>query len=155
MRFNDAVFGVVLLALAIFIWTMAAGFPKQIGMTYGPAFFPQVLSVLLGGSAVLLIYRGFRSGEAILQAGPWARDPRRWLGLALVFGALLFYTDLSNLLGFHITVFLIGFVLMLYLGVRLWLALVVALAAAAVLWLLFARLLLVPLPGGLLAPILW
>lgn len=158
MRFNDALSGSVLLALAIFVWVTAAGFPKLAGAPYGAAFFPQVLAVLLGLAALMLIFRGlkaWRNGEAVIQAGAWARNPARWLGLGLIIGALLLYAGISSSLGFHVTVFLIAIVLMLYLGVRLWLAALVAAIAAIVLWLFFARVLLVPLPGGILTSILW
>lgn len=158
MRFNDALSGFVLLALAVFVWATAAGFPKLTGAPYGAAFFPQVLAVLLGLAALVLIFRGiqaWRNGEAVIQADAWVRNPARWLGLGLIIGALLLYSGISASLGFHITVFLIAAVLMIYLGARVWLALLVAIIAAIVLWLFFARVLLVPLPGGILTSILW
>ena len=52
MRVNDAFFGLALLALGVFVWLHAAGFPKVPGTAYGPAFFPQVLAAGLGIAAI-------------------------------------------------------------------------------------------------------
>src|SRR3546814_4445781 len=72
MRINDTVFGAVLLALAIFIWTQAAGFPKVPGTQYGSGFFPQVIAIGLGVGALLLMWRGRRAlagGERLAEIG--------------------------------------------------------------------------------------
>src|SRR3546814_16884435 len=61
----------------------------------------------------------------------------------------------SSDLGFHLTGFLITAMFMAYLGVRLWQALLYSLLTVIAIWFLFARLLLVPLPGGPLTPYLW
>ena len=157
MRVNDALFGIALLALAIFVWLHAAGFPKVAGTAYGPAFFPQVLALGLAASAALLIWRGMKqaTGGRFLQFETWAREPGRWFGLLLMLSCLVVYALLDEILGFHITGFAITTVFMIYLGVRPWLALVCSLGTVIVIWLLFARLLLVPLPGGVLTPYLW
>lgn len=157
MRVNDALFGLALLALAVFVWLHAAGFPKVPGTAYGPAFFPQVLALGLAASAILLIWRGARqaAGGQFVQLAPWTREPGRWLGLLLMLSSLVVYALLDEILGFHITGFLITAVFMLYLGVRPWLAVLCSLGTVVVIWLLFARLLLVPLPGGVLTPYLW
>lgn len=158
MRINDTVFGALLLALAAFVWIAAAGFPKMPGTQYGPGFFPQVIAVGLGIGALLLIWRGWRAlaaGEPLAAAGPWARHPGRWLGLLVILGALVFYDLAAEPLGFPIVGFIIGTVFMLYLGVRWWHAGLISLGMVVAIWLLFARLLLVPLPGGPLTPYLW
>lgn len=157
MRVNDALFGVVLLALAGFVWLHAAGFPKVPGTAYGPAFFPQALALGLGVSAIILIWRGGRqaAGGKLFHLAPWTREPGRWFGLVLMLSSLVVYALLDEILGFHITGFAITAVFMMYLGVRPWLALLCSLGAVIVIWLLFARLLLVPLPGGVLTPYLW
>lgn len=157
MRVNDALFGLALLALATFVWLHAAGFPKVPGTAYGPAFFPQVLALGLAASAVLLIWRGARQagGGQFFHLAPWTREPGRWFGLLLMLSSLAVYALLDDVLGFHITGFTITVVFMLYLGVRPWLAALCSLGTVVVIWLLFARLLLVPLPGGVLTTVLW
>jgi putative tricarboxylic transport membrane protein len=158
MRINDTVFGAVLLALAASIWIAAAGFPKMPGTQYGPGFFPQVIAVGLGIGGLMLLWRGRQAllaGERIASIGPWARHPSRWLGLLVIVGSLLFYDQAADILGFPIVGLIIGIVFMAYLGVRLWRAAVISLGMVVVIWLLFARLLLVPLPGGPLTPYLW
>lgn len=158
MRVNDAFFGLALLALGVFVWLHAAGFPKVPGTAYGPAFFPQVLAAGLGVTAILLIWRGARqvmSGGGLSDFAPWIREPGRWLGLLLMLSSLAIYAWLDDILGFHLTGFAITAIFMAYLGVRLWQALLYSLLTVIAIWLLFARLLLVPLPGGPLTPYLW
>lgn len=158
MRFNDVFFGVAILALSLFVWFSAIGFPKVPGTVYGPAFFPQILAIGLGVCALLLMYNGVqavRAGGALVEFSIWARDPLRWFGVLLTLGTMVVYTMLDDILGFHIAGFIITLGFMLYLGVRLWLAVLLSLGAVIVIWLLFARVLLVPLPGGVLTPYLW
>lgn len=158
MRVNDAFFGLALLALGVFVWLHAAGFPKVPGTAYGPAFFPQVLAAGLGVTAVLLIWRGARQATIngrLSDFAPWVREPGRWFGLLLMLSSLVIYAWLDDILGFHLTGFLITAIFMAYLGVRLWQALLYSLLTVIAIWLLFARLLLVPLPGGPLTPYLW
>jgi putative tricarboxylic transport membrane protein len=158
MRFNDAFFGAVLLALSVFVWVSAAGFPKVPGTAYGPAFFPQFIAFGLGACALLLLYNGARAARAggrLVEFSIWARDPVRWFGVLLTLGTMVVYTLLDDLLGFHIAGFIVTIGFMLYLGVRLWLAALLSLGAVIVIWVLFARILLVPLPGGILTPYLW
>src|SRR3546814_8000494 len=109
-------------------------------------------------SDLLLMWRGRRAlagGERLAEAGPWARHPSRWLGLLVIVGSLVFYDLAAEPLGFPIVGLVIGTVFMVYLGVRPWRAAVISLGMVVVIWLLFARLLLVPLPGGPLTPYLW
>lgn len=158
MRINDTIFGALLLALAGFIWIAAAGFPKVPGTQYGPGFFPQVIAAGIAVGALLLFWRGWRAlagGERLAAVGPWARHPSRWLGLLVIVGSLVFYDLAAEPLGFPIVGLVIGTVFMVYLGVRLWRAAAISLGMVVVIWLLFARLLLVPLPGGPLTPYLW
>ncbi len=158
MRVNDAFFGLALAALGIFVWLHAAGFPKVAGTAYGPAFFPQVLATGLGVAAILLIWRGVRQvigGGRWSDFAPWIREPGRWFGLLLMLSSLVIYAWLGDILGFHLTSLAITTTLMVYLGVRPWRALLYSFLTVIGMWLLFARLLLVPLPGGPLTPYLW
>ncbi|MFN4277479.1 MAG: tripartite tricarboxylate transporter TctB family protein [Ferrovibrio sp.] len=158
MRINDAIFGILLFGLSLFIGFHAAGFPKMPGTAYGPAFFPQVLAAGLGICAVLLILRGIvalRQGAALVVLSPWMRMPGRWMGAMLMLACVVAYTLLDDMLGFHLAGMAVTLVFMLYLGVRPLYAVGFSLGAVIVIWLLFARLLLVPLPGGVLTGLLW
>ena len=44
MRFNDAVFGVVLLLAAVAVFAVARGFPGMPGQNFGPALFPDLIA---------------------------------------------------------------------------------------------------------------
>ena len=60
MRINDAVFGVVLLALGVAVFWHVQSFPKIPGQNVGPALFPGIVAVgliacgLLGSSGVAM-----------------------------------------------------------------------------------------------------
>lgn len=158
MRVNEAFFGLALLALGVFVWLHAAGFPQVPGTAYGPAFFPQSLAAGLGIAAILLIWRGMRqiaSGGRLSDFAPWVRQPGRWFGLLLMLSSMVIYAWLDDILGFHLTGFAITAMFMAYLGVKLWQALLYSILTVIAIWLLFARLLLVPLPGGPLTSYLW
>lgn len=157
MRFNDAVFGFAAIALAAYIFFAARGFPASAGIAYGPGFFPMLLAIALGGCGGILLVRGFRT----LPAGGWARispqvrHPRTWVGFAMVLASLVGYSVLDDILGFHLTAILLTAGFMVFLGVRLRLAIFIAVLTSIVVYVIFARILLVPLPPGPLAPLLY
>ncbi|MCW5730593.1 MAG: tripartite tricarboxylate transporter TctB family protein [Alphaproteobacteria bacterium] len=150
MRFNDAVFGAVLIAFAAYVFIAASGFPTAAGVAYGPGFFPRLLACLLAVCGLGLVANGLRG----LSAGGWVslspalREPQGWFGIAIVLGALLGYSWLDDVLGYHLTATLVVSGFMLFLRVRPLPALALGLAAAILTYLVFARFLLVPLPLG-------
>ena len=156
MKLNDAVWGAIFLALALAVLWNIQGFPKIHGQQVGPAAFPGLLAVLLGGCALALMVRGLRHrGEqpwVLLQA--WTRSSRQLVAFAVAVGGLLLYILAADRLGFLVcgSVFLLA--LMLALRVRLATALIVAPLAALFIHLVFYKVLRVPLPWGVL-PVLY
>ena len=61
MKINDAVFGVVLLALGVVVLWHVQSFPKIPGQNVGPALFPGSIAAGLIVCALLLIVSGLRS----------------------------------------------------------------------------------------------
>lgn len=156
MRFNDAVFGAAFLAFAAYVFLAASGFPTASGVAYGPGFFPKLLASLLAICGAILVVRGLRSRATTgwLTLSPALRQPQGWLGIAIVFCTLLGYSWLDDVLGYHLTATLVVSGFMLFLKVRPLPALAFGLAAAILTYLVFARLLLVPLPLGPLTGLL-
>jgi len=68
MKFNDAVSGALLLALAIAILFNVSVFPSIPGQNVGPSLFPSVLASLLAVCALLLIREGLSSAQ------PWCEQ---------------------------------------------------------------------------------
>jgi putative tricarboxylic transport membrane protein len=157
MRFNDAVFGVLLIVFAIAEIAYTRTFPTLHGQAYGPDLFPILIGVgfLITGAVLTVQGLAQRAGAPLVELGDWAADRRNVVNFALVLLALLFYILASDWLGFIPTSFIIMVVLLRSFGSGLITALVIAALTTLGIQALFARVLLVPLPWGLLQPVAW
>lgn len=133
------------------------------GQTYGPGFFPTVIGVglLVFGAVYALNARRQMEPAIVLEGeGPSPDEaeesaPERsfygalaWLIVGLVGTILLWETA-----GFVVLMSVVLTAFMILLGVRLWLAGIVAVASTIVVYAIFIRILMIPLPSGLLAPV--
>ncbi|MFN5446037.1 MAG: tripartite tricarboxylate transporter TctB family protein, partial [bacterium] len=100
MKFNDAVSGALLLALAIAILFNVSVFPSIPGQNVGPSLFPSVLASLLAVCALLLIREGLSSAQPWCELGEWMRSAHHLRNFLLTLGCLLFYIVASDALGF-------------------------------------------------------
>ena len=157
MRLNDAVFGVLLIVFAIAEIAYTRTFPALHGQAYGPDLFPIMIGVGFLITGTILTIQGLvqRAGQPLLEVGPWADDRRNVVSFALVLLALLFYIAASDWLGFIPTAFIIMLVLLKSFGSGLLTAVVISALTTFGIQALFARVLLVPLPWGLLQPVAW
>ncbi len=158
MKFNDAVSGALLLALAVAILVNIQGFPKIPGQNIGPGAFPGLLAVLLAGCAIALIVRGVRDKmhhERWVTPGAWLRSWPHLRSFGVTIGCLLFYIVASTPLGFIPTGFLVLCAMFLTLGVRKGLIVPVALITTLAIHTIFYKGLRVPLPWGVMLPIAW
>ncbi len=148
--------GCVLVVFAIAEITYTRTFPSLFGQSYGPELFPRLIGFGLIGCGLVLIIRGVhhkrRAGEGgrWLEPGDWLQQSRLKLNLLLVILSLVGYVLFSDWLGFILTSMLILSVLLYRLGSSFLMALMIAAATTTVLQLVFAKILLVPLPAGLL-----
>ena len=60
MKFNDIVWGAVLMVLGLVVLADVRTYPSIPGQQYGPNACPGLLAVLLIGCAILLIVKGWR-----------------------------------------------------------------------------------------------
>jgi putative tricarboxylic transport membrane protein len=157
MRLNDAVFGVLLIVFAIAEIAYTRTFPSLHGQAYGPNLFPILIGVGFLITGAILTIQGLvqRAGAPLVQVGAWAADRRNVVNFALVLLALLFYIAASDWLGFILTAFIIMLVLLKSFGSGMATAVVMAALTTLCIHTLFARVLLVPLPWGLLQPVAW
>lgn len=158
MKFNDALSGTALLALAIAILVNIQGFPKIPGQNIGPAAFPGLLAILLAGCSIALIARGLRdklAHERWITPGAWLRSWPHLRSFVVTVGCLLFYIAASTPLGFIPCSLIVLCAMFLTLRVRPVLILPVALVSTLVIHTLFYKGLRVPLPWGVLTPIAW
>lgn len=166
MKFNDAVSGAVLLLIALAVLFNVQSFPKIPGQNIGPGAFPGLLASLLAVCAVLLIVKGVRRRSRAAEseqdgpaqwvtAGAWLRQPTQLRNFLVTVACLLFYIAVSDRLGFIPTAILILAAMFLALGVRRRLIVPVAVVVTLVIHTVFYKGLRVPLPWGVLQPVLW
>ena len=157
MKLNDAVFGILLMALGAAVLVAIQGYPKIPGQPVGPALFPGLIAAGLCITGVLLVVKGVRhrGGEPWLAWHDWVRSPRHVLSFVVLVGAILFYIAAAETLGFLIVAPVILAALFLVLRVRPALAIPLAIVAAVLVHFAFYQLLRVPLPWGVLKGIAW
>lgn len=157
MRFNDAIFGIVLILFAIVEIAHTQTFPRLHGQDYGPDLFPVIIGVGLIVCGVILIFKGVahRVSVPMMAVGDWARDRGNVLNVVLLLGSIVFYILFSGWLGFIPTSLLIVTTLLVRLGSGWLTSVIVAVATTLIIHSLFAKVLLVPLPWGILLPFAW
>src|SRR5688500_4039776 len=151
MRRNDALLGAgfVLAGAVVFVATLR--FPRLDGGAPGPGLFPQVVAVLMivaGGALAWSARSGAvgRAGAALPRPGAAGLGARGVGNTLMVFAAIIGFMVVSPPVGFLVTSFAILFALMWHLGTR---PLRAALAAAGLtlfVYVLFGKVLRVPLP---------
>jgi putative tricarboxylic transport membrane protein len=157
MKFNDALSGAALLALALAILFNVRSFPNIPGQNIGPGAFPGLLASLLAVCSVALIWRGLRQvqRDRWLEFGVWLKSPYHLRNFLVTVACLLFYILASDALGFIPSAILILLAMFLALRVRPRTALLVAVGATFLIHTVFYKGLRVPLPWGILMPIHW
>ena len=157
MKLNDAIFGLLLLALGGAVLVGVQGFPKIPGQPVGPSLFPGLIAVGLCVTGFLLVVKGWRAraSQPWLAWEDWVRSPRHVVALAVLLGAIVFYIAAADALGFLPTAMLILTVLQIVLRVPVGRALLVAVIATLLIHFAFYKLLRVPLPWGLLKNLAW
>jgi putative tricarboxylic transport membrane protein len=157
VKLNDAIFGLVLLALGGAVLFAVRNFPNIPGQPVGPALFPGLIAIGLCIAGFMLVVRGWRARAdgPWLEWDDWVRSPRHALALAILLGSVVFYILAANWLGFLPTAFVILTALFLVLRVAPGRAVLIAAIATLVIHFAFYKLLRVPLPWGLLTPWAW
>ena len=154
MKFNDAIFGAVLLILGIAVLVHVPSFPQMAGQKVGPALFPGLIAAGLVVCALILIVNGVkhRATAPWINTGEWTRSRRHIGAFFVTIAAVIAYIVLADKLGFLIIGPLVLLALFIAYGVRLITAIVVAIVVAFVIHYAFYTLLRVPLPWGVLTP---
>lgn len=160
MRLNDAVIGAFLIVFAIAEIAYTTTFPSLHGQDFGPDLFPIVIGIGFIICGIVLVARGILAraetrGEALVALGPWAKDRRLVFNLCLLIIGILAYILLSDPVGFIPTSVALLTVLMLRLRTNVFGSILVAVVTTLIIHTLFAKVLLVPLPWGVLLPFAW
>jgi putative tricarboxylic transport membrane protein len=154
MKINDAVFGVVLLALGLVVLVHVQGFPKIPGQQFGPALFPGVVAAGLVICGVLLIASGIRQRAKVpwFRIADWVRSGQHIVAFAALVLGVIAYILWADDLGFLLLAPVHLFVWFVVLRVRALPAAITAIVVTLLIWYAFYKLLRVPLPWGLLKP---
>ena len=161
MKLNDAVWGALLMLLSAALLVHIQSFPKIPGQQYGPAMFPGVIAVCLAVCAALLVVKGLAARThgheraAWIAFAPWTASRRHVLAFALTIGVNVFYIFAVDRLGFIPTGIVYLAALFAAFGVRARWILPLSVLMTLAIHTAFYKLLRVPLPWGLLQPILW
>ncbi len=157
MKLNDAIFGLLLLALGITVLVVVQVFPRIPGQRVGPALFPGLIAAGLCVGGLILLVRGWRARatEPWLVLEDWVRSPRHRLAFSVLVGSVVFYMALSQWLGFVLCSTAILSALFRVLGVSIARSVSTAVVATLVIHYAFYKLLRVPLPWGVLTPYAW
>ena len=145
----------IVFAIAEIAYTQT--FPRLHGQDYGPDLFPIIIGVGLIVCGIILILKGVaqRATVPMMVVGDWAQDRRNIWNVLLLLGSIAFYILFSGWLGFILTSLVILIALLVRLGSSWATSVMVAVATTLVIHTLFAKVLLVPLPWGILLPIAW
>jgi putative tricarboxylic transport membrane protein len=149
MRVSNTAIGLSLIVFACAVLIHVQGFPSLDNGYPGPALFPEVLSVLFIFCGIGLIIRGVRQREKILKFDLGNMTAAGWLNIAFVLGTVLCYILFAEYIGFLIFSFVILMILMKWLKVKILPSLIMSVVVTLSIYILFAKILLVPLPWGL------
>ena len=149
MRTSNTAIGLVLIIFACAVLIHVQGFPKLDNGYPGPSLFPEVLAVLFIFCGIGLIIQGVRQREKILKFDLGNITLVGWLNIVFVLGTVLCYIFFTEYIGFLIFSFVILMILMKWLKVNMLPSLVMSIVVTLSIYILFAKILLVPLPWGL------
>ncbi|GHB28286.1 tripartite tricarboxylate transporter TctB family protein [Salinicola rhizosphaerae] len=150
---RDFLLGLVFAIGGGVVIAVAQTYPTMPTLQFGPSLFPSLIGagMVIGGLLLALTQiRQLKTAMADRRL-PSSRYDVRGLLISLVPCALIvFYILASDVLGAPLCMAMAMIVLMLMRGARLWLALVVSIVVAALIYWLFSSYLLIPLPEGAL-----
>lgn len=147
MKKADIGAGIGLLILSAWVFWKSYAYHQTVIYIYGPNFFPQILSVLVGICAVVLIVRAIQ-GKALTHMD--RIDPKGFIRMVLAIGLCIGYLLLMQVIGFFMATCVFLFVLMAFLRqVGLIKRILSSVAVALVVWAIFRYFLVIPIPTGM------
>ena len=155
MQLSNRTTGLGLAGLGAVTITGALRLPAMLGQAVGPSVFPTVVGaglMLCGALIALGVGQSFEEGAA--SEASEAVHPLHGLRPLIPIAALLLYAIAADTVGFAPIAGFMVFGVAYALGAKPWQAAALALAATPLVHLVFAKLLRVPLPAGLL-PMPW
>ena len=156
MRFSDTMLGAIFLLSGVALAWYSYRLPAIPGQDYGAATFPLFIGLGMIGCSMCLIYTGVRgASEPFVYYAEHLRSPRALAGAAATILLIVFYILFSRRIGFIPSAGIIGFAMFLILKVHPAKAAILAIVAAFACDFIFRKMLLVPLPFGIMPRLPW
>jgi len=152
MKKNDLVFGLIFIALGLFIFTQTVSYPSLEKGHPGPGLFPNLLALLFIIFGGVLIFKARKKPAlpALEEGGEGiAPGPKRISNALFVLGIIVVFVAGVNHVGFLITSAVLLFLLMKKLGVTLLRSAAASILVTLFINLMFSKILRVPLPAGI------
>lgn len=152
MKVNDLVLGILLLLFCVagLLYTNLT-FPVQPDGTPGPSFFPNVLFSLLVICSLSLIIKYIIRKVKVPFFALTSLDIKGIVSIVVLLAFVLLYIYYSDAIGFIPLSFVTILCLSLWLRVDWKVSLISAAVTTAVIYIVFVKILLVPLPQGLIS----
>lgn len=150
---GELVFAVLMLALGVFAFTGVFTIRVPVGGQVGPTVFPLFVSILLIGASAAAVIGVLRGRRAEIEESEDIDEslPTDWLTLVKVAGAVVAHLLLIEVIGWAPAAAILFGIVTWALGARRWwLGFVIGLALALVVQIVFAGILGLSLPWGLL-----
>jgi len=149
MRLNDKLIGILAMVIGLAVIIRVQFYPNLADGQPGPALFPEVIGglfIVVG----LTLFRQARTSDAPMVSRLPELTARGVGNVLFTIGAVIFYIAVSQSLGFLLTSFIIMVAMMLLLKAKLAVSIPVAMGTTVCIYAIFNKMLLVPLPRGLL-----
>jgi putative tricarboxylic transport membrane protein len=150
---KDVMLGLCFMVAGIVTIYVARQYPTMPSLQFGPSLFPSLIGggFFIGGLVLAASQFSTLRQRASEHRMAWSIDYQAILVSLLPCGLIVFYILASDYLGTAISLATMMFVLMLVRRTPWLLALGVSVAASLVIYFVFSRYLLIPLPEGLLS----
>ena len=157
-KYKNLLYGVILIALSIFVIIYSTGFPKYTvrGQELpGPNFFPTVLSIFLIAIGVYEILKDVVDNIKMKKRIP--KDDshitkRGFISIIVVVAGIILFVPFIELVGFKLGAFVFAAFLMYLLGVKIINSLIYSAVLTAVIVVIFELLFKIPFPQGYILP---
>jgi putative tricarboxylic transport membrane protein len=153
---TDRMLGAGFAALGVVLLVMSIQLPAPMAATrisYGPGFFPTILSIVIVVAGVVMCALNAPEPAYEDEDDDSESSGMSYWRPCVVGLAAIAYIMLVGIVGFPVLAAIILFILLKMGKVGTGLSALIALIGALVIYLIFARLLLVPLPLGVMSPL--
>ena len=151
MRLNDTALGLLVAALGAALLVAALQLPGVRGQAFGAGFFPSIIGGLVVMAGLGIAAGGWRRGGPVLTTAAWLREPWALTNIGILAGSIALFALVGDRVGFLPFAAALIWLVQWRMGAAPLRAAVIAAPGAVLFQLLFAKLLRVPLPQGVLA----